>query len=217
MKKISILEKLEKTGVVAVVRGESQEECYRTAVSCIRGGILAIEVTFTAPKADKVIEQLISEYSEYDVIIGAGTVLDSTTARLAIMSGAQFVVSPSFDKEVALLCNSYQVPYMPGCMTVTECQEALKYGSDIIKIFPGNILGKEFISSLKGPLPYINVMPTGGVNLSNMHEWFELGVIAVGVGSNLTKSAKVGDYQSVEENCKKYHQEFLKISKQYNK
>lgn len=213
MKKVRILEKLGKAGIVAVVRGKSQEECYKTSVACIKGGISAIEVTFTAPRADKVIERLISEYTESDVIIGAGTVLDSITARMAIMSGAQFVVSPSFDKEVALLCNTYQVPYMPGCMTVTECQEALKYGSDIIKVFPGNVLGREFISAVKGPLPYINIMPTGGVDLSNMHEWFELGVIAVGIGSNLTKSAEIGDYQSVEENCKKYYQEFLNISK----
>lgn len=212
MFKINVLTKLEKAGVVSVVRGDTKEIAKKTAQACIDGGVKAIELTFTAPKADEVIGELIAENSaDEEVTIGAGTVLDPITARIAIMAGAQFVVSPSFNKEVAKLCNLYQIPYMPGCETVTEIQTAMTYGADVVKVFPGNVVGQDFIKAVKAPLPQVNIMPTGGVNLDNMKEWFAKGVVMVGAGSNLTGPADKGDFAAVTENAKKYHAEISRI------
>lgn len=119
------------------------------------------------------------------MIVGAGTVLDATTARIAILAGAEFIVSPAFDEETAKLCNLYQVPYMPGCMTITEMTKAMEYGSEIIKLFPGSAFGPSFVKAVKAPLPQVNIMPTGGVSLENMEEWFANGVVAVGAGGKL--------------------------------
>lgn len=215
MMKSEILTEVKKAGIVSVVRGDTKDEAYQTAIACIKGGIKVIELTFTAPKADEVINELKEEYDdEKEVIIGAGTVLDVVTARIAIMAGAKFIVSPSFDKETALLCNKYQIPYMPGCMTVTEIQTAMKYGAEIVKVFPGDVLGKEFVKSIKAPLPQANVMPTGGVNLENMHEWFEVGVVAVGAGSNLTGAAAKGNFAEVTKQAQAYYNEVLHIKKE---
>ena len=142
------------------------------------------------------IQELVALYQENpDVVIGAGTVLDATTARLAIVAGAEYIVSPSFDEETAKICNLYQVPYLPGCMTITEMKEALKSGADIIKLFPGSVYGPSVISAFKAPLPQLNIMPTGGVSLENMAEWFAAGVTAVGVGGNLLAPAATGDFE----------------------
>lgn len=204
MKKIKTLSKLQENGVVAVVRGKSKAEGIAISQAIIAGNLNAIEVAYTTPGASDVISELISEYKDNaQVVIGAGTVLDAVTARLAISSGAEFIVSPSFDKEVAEICNLYLIPYLPGCMTINEINTALKSGVDIIKVFPGDIVGPQFIKDVKGPLPYVNLMPTGGVSLDNMKEWFDNGVIAVGVGGNLTKGF-TGDYSVVTKNAQEY-------------
>ncbi len=144
------------------------------------------------------IAELVNDYQEdQEVIIGAGTVLDAVTARLAIMAGAEFIVSPSFNRETAEICNLYQVPYLPGCMTITEMQTALKSGVDIVKLFPGSTYGPSIISAFQAPLPYLNIMPTGGVSLDNMASWFEAGVTAVGVGGNLLAPAATGEFGKV--------------------
>ncbi|SCB90653.1 2-dehydro-3-deoxyphosphogluconate aldolase / (4S)-4-hydroxy-2-oxoglutarate aldolase [Weissella bombi] len=146
-----------------------------------------------------------------EVIVGAGTVLDAVTARIAIMAGAKFVVSPSFDQETAFICNEYQIPYLPGCMMITAVKTALRYGADIVKIFPGSTVGKGFVKAIKVPLPFANVMPTGGVNLENMHEWFDLGVIAVGTGSDLTGKASEGDFSGVIDRAREYRAEYERL------
>jgi Entner-Doudoroff aldolase len=213
MQKVDVLNKISKNGVMAVIRGKSEEVAYKTAVSCIIGGIKGIEVTFTAPSADKIIHKLKEDYTtDEGLCVGAGTVLDPISARIAILAGADFIVSPSFNKDVALLCNLYQVPYIPGCMTVTEIQTAMTYGADIVKVFPGKILGKDFVSAVKAPLPQVNIMPTGGVSVDNMQEWFDKGVVAVGAGSNLTAPADCGDYDKVIENAREYCDEFDEIN-----
>ncbi|GMG62063.1 bifunctional 4-hydroxy-2-oxoglutarate aldolase/2-dehydro-3-deoxy-phosphogluconate aldolase [Tetragenococcus halophilus] len=218
MKKVDILTSIESSGVVSVVRGSTKDEAYQTALACIKGGVKAIELTFTAPAADEIIKQLNEQYADDpEVVVGAGTVLDAVTARIAIMAGAKFVVSPSFDKETALICNEYQIPYLPGCMTITEIQTALSYGADIVKVFPGSVVGKGFVKAVKAPLPYVNIMPTGGVNLDNMHEWFEVGVVAVGAGSDLTGDAAEGDFAAVTTKAQKYHAEYLRIKNELNK
>lgn len=211
MKRVDVLNQVVESGVVAVVRG-TREQAYRTAKACIAGDVKAIELTFTVPEADKVIAQLNEEYGDDDeVIIGAGTVMDAITARIAMIAGAKFIVSPTFDKETALLCNKYQVPYMPGCMSVTEIQTAMEYGSDIVKVFPGSVVGNGFVSAVKAPIPYANIMPTGGVNLENMKDWYAKGVVVVGAGSNLVGPADQGDYAAVTANAKKYRAEIQRI------
>lgn len=211
MKRVDVLNQVVGSGVVAVVRG-TREQAYKTAKACIAGDVKAIELTFTVPEADKVIAQLNEEYGDDDeVIIGAGTVMDAITARIAMIAGAKFIVSPTFDKETALLCNKYQVPYMPGCMSVTEIQTAMEYGSDIVKVFPGSVVGNGFVSAVKAPIPYANIMPTGGVNLENMKDWYAKGVVVVGAGSNLVGPADQGDYAAVTANAKKYRAEIQRI------
>lgn len=171
MKKIEILKKLEESGVVAVVRGNSKDEVIKACQAITKGGLTGIELTFTVPQAEQVIKELKEIYqNQNEVVIGAGTVLDATTARIAILAGAEFVVSPCFDLETAKICNLYQVPYIPGFMTITEAKEALKAGADIVKLFPGNAFGSGIVKAFKAPLPQLNIMPTGGVSLENMQE-----------------------------------------------
>lgn len=207
-----MLQRLKKSGVVAVIRGETKEEAIKASHAVVAGGIKGIELTFTVPKADQVINELVLEYKEdASVVVGAGTVLDPVTARIAIMAGAEYVVSPCFNKETAEMCNLYQVPYLPGCMTITEMQEALKAGVDIIKVFPGNMFGSQAISAFKAPMPYVNIMPTGGVNLSNLEEWFKAGAICVGVGGNLLAGVKTGNFPEVTRTATQYMIKYQQI------
>ncbi len=189
MQKYEVLKRIEKTGIVAVVRAKDSEEAKNIAYACIDGGIDSIEITFTVPGAHKVIEALVDEFGD-KLLVGAGTVLDSETARAALLAGAKYIVSPNFDLDTAKLCNRYQVPYMPGCMTITEMIKAMESGVDIIKVFPGSAFGPSFIKAIKGPLPQANLMPTGGVSLDNVDQWIKNGCIAVGVGGALTKGSK---------------------------
>ncbi|PFO09733.1 bifunctional 2-keto-4-hydroxyglutarate aldolase/2-keto-3-deoxy-6-phosphogluconate aldolase [Bacillus sp. AFS076308] len=205
MKKFNLINKISDSGVVAVVRADTKEEAIKISEACIEGGITGIEVTFTIKDADQVIKELVSTYQNHqDVVIGAGTVLDITTARIAILAGAQFIVSPCFDEETAKLCNLYQIPFMPGCLTLTEMKRALEFGVDIVKLFPGNAFGPDFVKAVKGPLPQINIMPTGGVSLDNVDQWIRNGCVAVGIGGNLTAPSSSGDYGKITEYAKEY-------------
>lgn len=213
LNKFAALEKVRKAGVVAVVRGHSEENSYKVSQACIDGGVTAIELAFTSPNADVTIKKLSKEYSNDDsVVIGAGTVLDAETARMAIVAGAEFIVSPSYNEETAKTCNLYAIPYIPGCFSPTEVQSALMTGADVVKIFPGAIATQAIIPEIQGPFPYVNIMPSGGVSLQNMHEWFEKGAFVVGVGGSLVGPGKEDDYKKVEENAKAFHQEFEKIN-----
>jgi len=202
--RINVLQKLMQSGVVAVVRAENSEQAIKITEACMKGGIAAIEITFTIPEAAQVIADLRKAYSPEEMIIGAGTVLDPETARIAILAGAQYIVSPSLNLETVKLCNRYQVPVMPGAMTIAEVIAAMEAGADIVKIFPGDAFGPSFIKAIKGPIPQAPLMPTGGVNLENVGEWIKAGCVAVGIGGNLTAGAKTGDYQSIEEIAKQF-------------
>ena len=205
MKKMERLTRIEHAGVVAVVREDSQKRAIEAARAVIKGGIKGIEVTFSVPQADQVIAQLKEEYqNDSSVVIGAGTVLDAVTARLAILAGAEFIVSPCFDQATAEMCNFYQVPYMPGCMTITEMQQAMKSGADIVKLFPANNFTPQMIKAAKAPLPHVNIMPTGGVNFENIAAWKQAGAIVVGVGGNLFKGVKDENYELVSQTAKQY-------------
>lgn len=211
MQRVETLEKLTQAGVIAVVRANTGEKAIKIVDKLISGGIKGIELTFSVPNAPQVIEALAQKYSDQDVVIGAGTVLDAITARLAIIAGAQYIVSPSFDIETAKLANLYQIPYLAGAMTITEMKLALEYGVDIIKLFPGSEASPSMVKAVKAPLPQANIMPTGGVNLDNMHEWIEAGVVAVGVGGSLLKPADNDDWDGLEQNARKYVERYAEI------
>ena len=195
--KIEILTRLTECGVVAVVRAETIEEAVKIADACAEAGIAGLEITYTVPGATEVIRELAKKYSDGKILVGAGTVLDPETARDAILAGATFVVSPCLNTEVVKICNTYQVPVMPGCMTVKEVVEAMNAGADVCKIFPGELFGPQIIKAFKGPLPQAVLMPTGGVSLENCGQWIKAGAVAVGVGGSLTAGAKTGDYASI--------------------
>lgn len=205
MDKNQITYKLSQQGIIAVVRGKTCEDGIRIADACIKGGVKAIELAFTTPKAHAAIATLVEKYqADEDVIIGAGTVLDAASCRIAILQGAQFIVSPCFNEDIVRMCNLYRVVSCPGTMTPTEAVAALSAGADIIKVFPGDIVGTKMIKDIHGPLPQAALMPSGGVSVENTAEWFHAGAVAVSAGGSLTGSAKTGDYDGVTAKAKEF-------------
>ena len=204
MKRLEIIRRIVNSGIVAIVRTETKEEALKTVEAIKKGGIYTIEVTMTVPYALDIIKEISEKHK--DVIIGAGTVLDSESARACILAGATYIITPHLNKEVIKTCNRYRVAVMPGVMTVKEAIEAMESGAEILKVFPGNAYGPDIVKAFKGPLPHANLMPTGGVELDNVKEWIKNGAIAVGVGGSLTKGAKTGEY----ENVTKIAREFVK-------
>lgn len=212
MKRANLLDKLQRTGIVSVVRADTPEKAIKIADAVIAGGVTGIELTYTVPNADQVIGDLVDKYRDQpDVVIGAGTVLDATSARIAIIGGAEFIVSPTFDADVAKMCNLYQIPYIPGVFTPTEAQTALQAGSEVVKLFPGALATPKAINEFKGPFPYINVMPSGGVNVDNLSDWFAAGALVVGAGSSLVAPAKEDDFAGVTANAKAFMDEYHRV------
>ncbi len=204
MDKHTVISKIKDAGIVAVVRAENGESARKISDACLEGGVPAVEMTFTVPGAHKVIEELARVYQNGEMILGAGTVLDAETARIAILSGAQYIVSPYYDEATVRLCNRYAVPCMPGVMTIADVVKALEMGVDIIKLFPGDAFGPGMVKAIKGPIPQANIMPTGGVDVNNVAQWIKAGVVAVGAGGALTAGAKTGDYGLITETAKKF-------------
>ena len=204
MDKMDVIQKIKKEKIISVIRGDNQEQIEKMINAIVEGGINLIEITMTVPNAINIIEKLVKKYKNTEVIIGAGTVFDIETAKMVINAGAKFVVSPILDVELIKMCNEYNVLVIPGIATPTEAYAAMKYGAEILKLFPSNVYGPEFIKALKGPFPNIQIMPTGGISLENIDKWIESGAIAVGEGGELTKSAKQGDYQKVIDTVKKF-------------
>mgnify|MGYP000653326711 CR=1 FL=1 len=202
--KIETLAKIQEVGIVAVVRATSIEQAEKITDACIAGGVAAIELTFTVPHADKLIEAMRAKYSSGEIIIGAGTVMDAATARIAILAGAEYIVSPYFDPETVKTCNRYGIPSMPGIYTPTEAVHAMECGADVLKVFPGDIVGTKMIKDIHGPLPQAALMPSGGVSVENTAEWFHAGAVAVSAGGSLTGSAKTGDYDGVTAKAKEF-------------
>lgn len=204
MNKIDTIQKLKEEKLVAVIRGKDFEEVDRIVDAVYEGGIHLMEITFTIPRADQVIAKIKDKNKEKtDMVVGAGTVLDIVSARLAILAGADFVVCPHFDPEISKLCNLYQIPCFPGAVTVKEITEALKYGADIVKLFPGELYGPKAIKAFHGPLPQAQFMPTGGVSAENLTDWLDHGAVAVGLGGSLTKGAKTNDFDQVTNEARK--------------
>lgn len=200
MKKEQVLAKMKEDCLVAVVRAKDLEQGEKVVDAIIAGGINFIEITMTMDEGNPVefIAKMAEKYRDNkDVVIGAGTVLDPETARAVILAGANYVVSPGLNADTIRMCNRYRVPMLPGVMTPTEAITALECGCDVIKIFPGNIMGPAAISSFKVPLPQGEFMPSGGVDVDNVDKWIKAGAYAVGTGSSLTKGAKTGDFAAV--------------------
>lgn len=203
MDKLQVIETVKKIGVVAVIRGNTPDEAVQISEACIAGGVTAIEVAFTTPRTHEAILTLSEKYKDNaQVVIGAGTVLDAETARMAILNGAAFVVSPAFDEATIKLCNRYRVACMPGTTTIQGVIQALELGADIVKVFPGEVVGSKFIKAVKGPLPQAQMMPTGGVSIDNVAEWFKAGAVAVGAGGALTGGGK--SLTEITETAKKF-------------
>lgn len=210
MKRQEVLKRITDAGVVAVVRGDSKEEALKVVEAVAKGGIKIMELTMTVPNPIDVIKEVADKYKGTDIVVGAGTVLDTETARACILAGAEFIVSPSLDVDTLKLCNRYKIAVMPGVMTVKDAITAMEYGVDVVKVFPANLYGPSVIKSFKGPLPQGDFMPTGGVTVANIHEWVEAGAVAVGTGGDLTKGAKTGDFELVEKTAREFVEAYRK-------
>jgi len=206
LKKYETLKRIEEEKMVAIVRVDDAEKAEKCFDALQKGGIKVIEMTFTIPYAHTMLENLSKKYKN-EITIGAGTVLDSETARIAMLSGAQFIVSPSFNEGVAKICNRYAVPYFCGVNTPTEAITAMEAGVDVVKLFPANNFKSSIIKDFRGPFPNTEIMPTGGVNLTTIKEWIKAGAFACGVGGELVNGYKTGDYEGITETAKKFIKE----------
>lgn len=205
MHKSEIITQIKENKYVVVIRGNTKKEGVDASIACIEGGIKAVEVAYSNHYAGDIIRYLEHKYTnDPSVLIGAGTVLDGITAQDAIINGAHFVVSPSYNEETAKVCNRYGVAYIPGCMTIREVVEAMEGGSEFVKLFPGSVLGPKFIKALKGPLPYASVMVTGGVSIDNAKVWFDAGADAIGIGGSFNKLAAEGKFEDITQMAKAY-------------
>ncbi|MEB5567493.1 bifunctional 4-hydroxy-2-oxoglutarate aldolase/2-dehydro-3-deoxy-phosphogluconate aldolase [Mammaliicoccus sciuri] len=181
------LQTIKETKLIAILRNANPNDILPIVETLYKAGIRAIEVTMNSPKALESIE-LISNEMKGKVVVGAGTVLDAESARLAILSGATFILSPTVDKDTIRMSKKYGTVSIPGAITPTEILEAYEYGGDIIKVFPTTSLGPEYIKDLQGPLPHIPLLPTGGVSIDNVTDFIEAGAVGVGLGSALVNT-----------------------------
>ena len=207
MKKEQVLARLKEDCLVAVVRAKNLEQGEKVIDAIVAGGINFIEICMTVDEGSPIdlIAKMVEKYRGNDkIVIGAGTVLDPETARMAIIAGANYVVSPGLNIDTIKMCNRYRVPMFPGVLTPSEAITAMEYGCDVIKVFPGNLVGPAAISSFKGPLPQGEFMPSGGVDVDNVDKWIKAGAYAVGTGSSLTKGAKTGDFEAVTAKAKEF-------------
>jgi 2-dehydro-3-deoxyphosphogluconate aldolase / (4S)-4-hydroxy-2-oxoglutarate aldolase len=205
MEKSEVLKACRKIGLVPVLRAESEEQALKLASAIAAGGVTVLEVTMTVPGAIRVMRRLAEERP--DILIGAGTVLDPETARMCILEGAQFVVSPALNVKTIEMCHRYGIAVLPGALTPTEIITAWEAGADVVKVFPASALGgAKYLKSVKAPLPQVEMIPTGGVSLSTAAEFLQAGAFALGVGADLvdTKAIAQGHPETITENARKY-------------
>lgn len=199
MKKVNITKRMAEVGALAIVRAETLDRACEIAEGCIKGGIPVMEMSYTLNNAGEIIEGLSKKYGEA-LCVGAGTVLDSETARHAILHGAQFIIAPNYNEDVAKICNRYQIPYAPGCTSLTEAVDALSLGAAFIKAFPiSDFYGAKLVKVFKTPIPHMPILASGGITLDNLHVWLENGVDVCGFGGLLTQ----GSIEDIAENAKK--------------
>lgn len=206
MNKSEVIRQIVRTGVIPVIRASSSDEALRVIDAIKAGGVSTMEITMTVPGAIRIIEEVAARFGS-EVVVGAGTVLDSETARICILSGAQFVISPALDLETIALCKKYGVAVMPGALTPTEVVQAWTAGADFVKVFPAGALGgANYIKSLKAPLPQIEIIPTGGVSLKTAADFIKAGASALGVGADLVdlQALSEGKSDSITESARRY-------------
>ncbi|MFB6251882.1 MAG: bifunctional 4-hydroxy-2-oxoglutarate aldolase/2-dehydro-3-deoxy-phosphogluconate aldolase [Halobellus sp.] len=205
----SDFERLVNSGVVAVMRGADADTIIDVAQALHDGGVTAYEITADNPDAMALIEEVSASFSADEAIVGAGTVLEDTTARRAIERGAEFVVSPTFDAGVVETCNRYGTLVAPGVLTPTEALDAYEAGADVVKVFPASSIGPGHLSSIAGPLPQIPLMPTGGIDADNVSDYIEAGAAVVGAGSAIMDADAIaaGDFEAITETARAFTRE----------
>ena len=203
MGKSGVLAKLTEAGVLGIIRVEEIEDLVRIAQALHAGGLSCLEITMTTPGALRAIEEVRGR--DWGVVMGAGTVLDGPTARQAILAGAQFLVTPTVALDVIEMANRYGVPVIPGAMTPTEILTAWEAGADMVKVFPASVLGPGFVRALRGPLPQIPLVPTGGITAENAGEFIRAGAAVVCAGGWLVdkKAVAEGRYEVLTENARR--------------
>jgi len=205
MRKEEVLKSLREIGLVPVLRAESVDKALALAEAIAAGGVTVLEITMTVPGAIQVMRKLAEQRP--DILIGAGTVLDAETARMCILEGAKFVVSPALNLQTIEMCHRYSVAVLPGALTPTEIVTAWQAGADVVKVFPASAVGgAKYLTALKGPLPQVDLIPTGGVSLATAAEFLNAGAFALGVGSDLVdaKAMAAGKPEVVTETARKY-------------
>ncbi len=201
----SDLQRVLDCGIVAIIRATSGDQLVNVARALYEGGIDVIEVTFTVPNVLEILAAVRKDLGS-KILLGAGTVLDPETARAALLAGAEFLVSPSLNLDVIKVCKRYSKLVMPGAFTPTEIVTAWEAGADIVKVFPADCVGPNYLKALRGPLPHVRLLPTGGVDLKTLPEFFKAGACAVGLGSQLVEKAAVeaGDMNRIRDLAAQY-------------
>jgi 2-dehydro-3-deoxyphosphogluconate aldolase / (4S)-4-hydroxy-2-oxoglutarate aldolase len=207
MNKTEVLEKVKELGLLAVIRGPSPELTVKMVEALVAGGVLGIEITYSTPNAEEVVQTLAKKFGNR-IVLGMGTLTKPEQAPAAKKAGASFLVSPICEPNLVRGMVASELVTMAGALTPTEVFQAYSLGVDVIKIFPGSLGGPAYIKALKGPFPYIPMMPTGGVNAGNMAEWFSTGVVAVGAGSELCppQLAKEGKFDEISKRASDFVQ-----------
>ena len=207
MKKSEILEKISAMGVVAVIRGPTADLTVRMVDALVAGGVRGIEITYSTPNAEDVVRQLARKHGD-TILLGMGTLTEPAQVATAKEAGANFLVSPVCDPELVEAMVASGLPCMAGALTPTEVLRAHRLGSDVVKLFPGSLVGPSYVKALHGPFPYIPLMPTGGVSAANVGEWFAAGVVAVGAGSELCPPAlaKEGRFEEISQKARDFMQ-----------
>jgi 2-dehydro-3-deoxyphosphogluconate aldolase / (4S)-4-hydroxy-2-oxoglutarate aldolase len=214
MNKIEVLERVKELGLLAVIRGPSAELTVQMVEALVAGGVKGIEITYSTPNAEDVVSTLARKFGN-SILLGMGTLTKPEQALSAKAAGANFLVSPICDPILVMAMVDSGLLTMAGAMTPTEVFQAYSLGTDVVKIFPGSLGGPAYVKALKGPFPYIPMMPTGGVNAANAAEWFAAGVVAVGAGSELCppQLAKEGKFDEISKKAA----DFVKVIQESRK
>jgi 2-dehydro-3-deoxyphosphogluconate aldolase/(4S)-4-hydroxy-2-oxoglutarate aldolase len=212
MSKETQLQQVLECGIVAVVRSPDSQQLVDVARALADGGVHVVEITLSVPEALTVVRQVRQALGER-VLLGAGTVLDAATARAAILAGAEYIVAPTLNLEVVQLCQRYSKLVMPGCFTPTEILTAWEAGADIVKVFPADVVGPAFFKAMRGPLPQIRLMPTGGVDLTTVADFLRAGACCVGVGGQLVEPRAVaeGNFERIRDLARQYRAQVQQV------
>lgn len=200
MSKPEIIDRIVNPGILAVIRADSSEQLINVAEALYEGGVIGLEITMTTPNALQVIADVRKKFGS-KVLVGVGSVLDAETARLAILAGSEFVVTPVTRPEVIKICNRYAKPVACGGLTPTECLTAHESGADFVKVFPADLGGPSHIKNILGPMPMLRIIPTGGVTVETAASFIKAGCVALGAGSSLVSKdvLKTGNWKKLTE------------------